>query len=290
MEDKKGRKLWQPPEVPFNKYNSQYEPFSHATTDNQKNNLELVRDIIEAFTHLWQTQKPDVNRTNSRKHELYVYDEHWDNLKFTISRTHLRVGAVIQGRERRWDVILPANFWRLRDRVLPYGEAFLKGIRLYDYTNVTPYFFANTSNCFHAHTNFTWNTVPSYLDFISRNDSDWWPIIQATSKMTRILAEGLFYCNSMERNAYLYYVKQKVAFGSWLVWSYSFLQNVLSSVISINNIYQSLIIAYERNLNAYIAFDFGRLLRVLFSFEPIELQDPENDWYYNSQTAYYNVD
>jgi hypothetical protein len=142
--------------------------------------------------------------TSTRKHEPYVYEERWNSSRFLISRTHLRVMATIQGYERRRDIILPPNFWRLRDQVLPHGEAFLKGIRLYDYPGVEPYFFANTSNCFHAYTNYTWVSVPSYLDFVTRLNQPYWPIIQATSKMTRIAANGLFYCNSMEVNFAIY--------------------------------------------------------------------------------------
>ena len=87
---------------------------------------------------------------------------------------------------------------------MPRGEAFLKGMRLYDYPGLLPEFWANTSNCFHSYTNYTWVTVPNYLDFITRVGPTVWEKIQASSEMTRILANGLFYCNSMNKNFYLW--------------------------------------------------------------------------------------
>lgn len=69
---------------------------------------------------------------------------------------------------------------------------------------------------------------------------------------------------------------------SWIIWSYSFLQNILAKILSINNIYQSLQVADRLGLVNYIAFDIGRLLRILLIFPAIELEDPEDDWYYNA--------
>ena len=60
--------------------------------------------------------------------------------------------------------------------------------------------------------------------------------------------------------------------------------------MSINNIYISLQRAYSKDEQVYIWFDFGRLIRILSIFDPIELEDPEEDWYYNAETAYYNHD
>jgi hypothetical protein len=108
--------------------------------------------------------------------------------------------------------------------------------------------------------------------------------------MTRIMANGLYYCNSMNQNAYLYILRQFELFGTFLNWTYSFLQNILAKILSINNIYKSLQVAYAKNIRPYIWFDFGRLIRVLLIFPPIEMEDPEQDWYYNAQTAYYNAD
>lgn len=51
-----------------------------------------------------------------------------------------------------------------------------------------------------------------------------------------------------------------------------------------------MVVAFERDLKAYVWFDFGRLTRIMLRFDAIELQDPEENWYYNGQTAYYNMD
>ena len=65
---------------------------------------------------------------------------------------------------------------------------------------------------------------------------------------------------------------------------------MLAKIVSINNIYISLQRAYAKNEQVYIWFDFGRLMRILSIFDPIEFEDPEEDWYYNAETAYYNHD
>ena len=150
------------------------------------------------------------------------------NPKFILKHSHLRVLASYYGYERTFLVELPPGFWQRRDEVLPFGEAFLKGVRLYDYPGIQPSFWANTSNCFHSYTNYTWVTVPGYLDFVSRDGPSLWSKVQATSEMTRIAANGLFYCNSMNKNFYLYVMRQIILFRSWLNFTYSFLQNILS--------------------------------------------------------------
>jgi hypothetical protein len=96
------------------------------------------------------------------------------NSKYHISNRHLSVQEVIYGYERTSLIILPPGFWERRDEILPVGEAFLKGVRLYDYPNISYEFWANTSNCFHGYTNFTWAYIPSYFDYITRTTPSWW--------------------------------------------------------------------------------------------------------------------
>lgn len=58
--------------------------------------------------------------------------------------------------------------------------------------------------------------------------------------------------------------------------------------MSINNIYESLVIATELEEDVIIWFDTGRLFRIFFIFPPVELEEPEEDWYYNvSENPYY---
>ena len=86
----------------------------------------------------------------------------------------------------------------------------------------------------------------------------------------------------MNKNIYKYVDHRIDVFGSFLNFSYSFLQNILGKILSINNIYFSLISASNRGDEIYMWFDFGRLIRVLMIFDPIELEDPEEDWYFNA--------
>lgn len=56
---------------------------------------------------------------------------------------------------------------------------------------------------------------------------------------------------------------------------------MLSRILSINNIYESLVIATELEEEIIIWFDSGRLFRIFMIFPPVELEEPEEDWYYN---------
>jgi len=100
-----------------------------------------------------------------------------------INKTHIRVQAAsADGVERTDVIILPPGFWQRRDEVLPRGEAFLKGTRLYDYPGLMPEFWSNTSNCFHAITNYTWITIPHYLDFVTNAQPTYWEKWQITTE------------------------------------------------------------------------------------------------------------
>ena len=68
---------------------------------------------------------------------------------------------------------------------------------------------------------------------------------------------------------------------SFLNFSYGGLQNVLARILSLNNIYNNLNYAIEQGDEVIQYFDTGRLIRVLSIFDPIELEEPEYDWYYN---------
>jgi hypothetical protein len=61
----------------------------------------------------------------------------------------------------------------------------------------------------------------------------------------------------------------------------------LSRILSINNIYESLVIATELEEEVIIWFDSGRLFRIFLFFPPVELEEPEEDWYYNVQENEY---
>ena len=74
---------------------------------------------------------------------------------------------------------------------------------------------------------------------------------------------------------YNYVMRRSLLFYSWLNLSYSFLQNIVASILSINNIYQSIKYSTEKNLEPYIWFDSGRLMRILLIFKSVELEDPE---------------
>ena len=57
--------------------------------------------------------------------------------------------------------------------------------------------------------------------------------------------------------------------------------------MSINNIYESLVIATKLEEDIVIWFDSGRLFRIFVFFPPVELEEPEENWYYNVQDGEY---
>jgi hypothetical protein len=80
-----------------------------------------------------------------------------------ITPRRLNISHIIVGVET---YTLPVDFWELRDQVLPNGVAFLKGLRLYDYPGYISPFWQNTSHCFFAATNVTWETFPLWFKYI----------------------------------------------------------------------------------------------------------------------------
>ena len=48
--------------------------------------------------------------------------------------------------------------------------------------------------------------------------------------------------------------------------------------------------ATVKNDTVILWYDSGRLIRTLMIFDPIEMEDPEDDWYYNTNTYYNNAD
>lgn len=60
---------------------------------------------------------------------------------------------------------------------------------------------------------------------------------------------------------------------------------MLSRILSINNIYLSMDAAVAADDEVVQWFDSGRLFRILAIFPPIELEDPEEDWYFKVKNS-----
>lgn len=61
----------------------------------------------------------------------------------------------------------------------------------------------------------------------------------------------------------------------------------MAKILSINAIYESMIVATELDEEVILWFDVGRMIRVVAIFPPIELSDPEEDWYYSVRNSPY---
>ena len=74
----------------------------------------------------------------------------------------------------------------------------------------------------------------------------------------------------MVKNFIVYSNKKSVAFGGTTNFMTAFFSNLLSKVISINNIYTSIQNNQKNNNNTGLYYDMGRMIRILIDFEPIE--------------------
>ena len=137
--------------------------------------------------------------------------------------------------------------------------------------------------------NTTWVHFPFSANYIAERNQGipWWPKWQNGTLFLREYAKSLYICNDMAKNAHAY-ISMRVALfqGSLLVWSYSFLQNILAKIFSLNNIYRSLSVAVRNEIELIMWFDAARIIRTLFVFDPIEMEDPDEDWYYNPNGTY----
>jgi hypothetical protein len=102
------------------------------------------------------------------------------------------------------EVFIQIQFWKFRDLLLPRGEAFLKGSHLYDWPGYRPEFWANSSNCFHASTNFTWVTFPGMIQYLVADNPSVWEKWQVLTEGLQIFAIWMWVCNDMQKNIYLW--------------------------------------------------------------------------------------
>ena len=131
-------------------------------------------------------------------------------------------------------------------------------------------------------TNVTFNFFPELWTYVQEDSPSLWDKWNLTTKFIRIWAEGLYTCNDMAKHIYTFIEPRKTAFQySWLQFTYGFIQNILAQIFSINNVYLSMNKAVEYDDDPVIWFNFGRLFRILMVFEPIEMENPDDDWYYN---------
>ena len=102
------------------------------------------------------------------------------------------------------NVVFPVNFWKWRDRIVPNGEAYLKGARLYDYAESQPVYWANTSNCMYGIVNNVWVDFPfTANEFMSDTQTRWLKWRNGTLFL-RNVANSLYICNDMAKNAHAY--------------------------------------------------------------------------------------
>jgi hypothetical protein len=90
---------------------------------------------------------------------------------------------------------------------------------------------------------------------------------------TRLLQNAtnhLWVCNNMAKNVYTWGAKKASLFSSFTTMATSFFQNLLSKVISINNIYNSIQSKQQSGDTTGVYYDLARLVRILMDFYPVE--------------------
>lgn len=184
-------------------------------------------------------------------------------------------------------MVFPVNFWEWRDRIVPNAEAYLKGARLYDW-DTDPVYWSNTSNCLDTLVKNVWVDFPfTANEIMSETQESKWLKWRNGTLFVHEVAKSLYICNDMAKNAHGYITVRANLFKfDFITWSFSFLQNVLAKILSVNNIYRSLMVAVNNDVEVIIYFDAARIIRTLFDFDPIEVENPDEDWYYNPNVTY----
>jgi hypothetical protein len=145
-------------------------------------------------------------------------------------------------------------------------------------------YFPNASNCFARATNFSFLEIPTYQynftqmtalsqDVSSNSTTVWSAYYSASVYSTRLVQNAtnhLWVCNSMAKNVYTWGYKKASLFTDFTTMATAFFQNLLSKVISINNIYNSIQSKQQSGDTTGVYYDLARLVRILMDFYPVE--------------------
>ena len=96
-------------------------------------------------------------------------------------------------------------------------------------------------------------------------------------------AEAYLYCHLTVVVGYNYYLSEAEKYESDLDWYQAFLQNMIGNIITINNLYNRVLIADENEDQLLMYYIFGKIFYNLAKFEPIDLEDLEEASFYVSK-------
>jgi|TARA_B110001450_G_C17612769_1_gene477959 hypothetical protein len=88
-------------------------------------------------------------------------------------------------------------------------------------------------------------------------------------------AEAYLYCHLTVVDGYNYYLAETEKYETNLDWNQAFLQNMIGNIITINNLYNRVLIADENEDQLLMYYIFGKIFYALAKFEPIDLEDLE---------------
>jgi hypothetical protein len=70
-----------------------------------------------------------------------------------------------------------------------------------------------------------------------------WQKWQITTEALQVWAIQIWVCNDMAKNIYYFWTTRAAQYGTWILFTYAAISNILSRTLSITNIYNSLLIA-----------------------------------------------
>jgi hypothetical protein len=141
-------------------------------------------------------------------------------------------------------------------------------------------YWANSSNCFNRITNLTYKVIPAYqhnvTDVLDQGQaatanqsveaSSYYSSSVYSTRLIQILANDAWICNSMVTNMVLWVNYKYSLFPDFVSFATGFFQNLLAKVVSINNIYNSILAKQANGDMDGIYYDLARLMRILMDF------------------------
>ena len=90
-------------------------------------------------------------------------------------------------------------------------------------------------------------------------------------------AEFYLYCHLTVVDGYLYKLAEEEKYESNLDWNQAFLQNMIGNIITVNNYFNRLVIANDNEDQLLTYYIYGKIFYILAKFDPIDLEDLEQD-------------
>jgi hypothetical protein len=147
-------------------------------------------------------------------------------------------------------------------------DAFISGGKIWT-------FFPNVQDCSYYSHVFLNKYNETYIILSNFSDSSYLAVRNVSQLISREYAESYLYCHLTVVDGYVFYLSEQEKYNSTLDYFQAYLQNMIGNIITINNLYNRIIIAEENEDQQLIYFILGKIFYNLADFEPIDLEDLE---------------